>query len=375
MVTLQDLEERVLSAEFVLEVDSVLRPIAQDPRNWEAVRHLLGVVVRDRLDALVGSNDEWFNFAVRASVVEHLTAERVIVERGLEHHPEDVDLLCQYLQFRYGHVSLRSAEETWAVLESLGRERTAPFWRYWVYGATLHGHHLHDRKRALALLDEGLHHVRPADQLNIYRHYRQVLLDGAPGAMDPDADPSLSTHKDLVDAIETRYKEGIDRGIESGYVLAVDIAKLLRERSAREDEEVASTTIGRAIGYLDVADRIYTNDPNHPVWDIYTERATTLMALRRYSDALRIFRSLPGYLMERQPSLETMARYASNMTGELYGRADAIAETDAGAQTSGESGAQQQGMVERLARFESNLQVLNQQMATFLQMAGVHGDD
>jgi hypothetical protein len=92
--------------------------------------------------------------------------------------------LCQFLQFQYGHLSVADAVQTWTELESLGRERTAPYWRYWVHGATLYGRHLHDRQRTLTLLDEGLEQVRPADQLSIYRYYRLVLLDCAPGVAD-----------------------------------------------------------------------------------------------------------------------------------------------------------------------------------------------
>jgi hypothetical protein len=64
-----------------------------------------------------------------------------------------------------------------------------------------------------------------------------------------------------------------------------------------------------------VAEKLYTGNPNHPVWDIYEARARILMAQRRYGDALKMLRSLPR-ARQSEPSLATMLRLASYMTGE-----------------------------------------------------------
>jgi hypothetical protein len=80
--------------------------------------------------------------------------------------------------------------------------------------------------------------------------------------------------------------------------------------------EDADKQLGEVLDLLDVAERTYTEDPNHPLWDIYKEKAITLMAHRRYEDALQIFRSTPEYLFT--DSLRLMAEYAANMTGQEF---------------------------------------------------------
>jgi predicted transcriptional regulator len=78
----------------------------------------------------------------------------------------------------------------------------------------------------------------------------------------------------------------------------------------------ADNVLEEVLELLDVAERTYTENANHPLWEIYEEKAITLMARRRYEDALQIFRSLPGYRLS--DSLQVMAQYAANMTGQEY---------------------------------------------------------
>ncbi len=135
----------------------------------------------------------------------------------------------------------------------------------------------------------------------------------------------MTDHAALVKRVEDRFREGLALGIEDGYVLAVDLAHLLRERSAG-DRERADEILDEALKFLDIAEQTYTNDGNHPLQDIYLERAITLMARRRYADALQIFRSLPDYMLD--DSIRVMARYAANMTGQEFTSADQSGRSD-----------------------------------------------
>jgi hypothetical protein len=142
-----------------------------------------------------------------------------------------------------------------------------------------------------------------------------VLIDGSikPSA---SADTPTSDYEALAERVEEKFREGLRLGIENGYVLAHELARLLRERSAGKSEEDAARVLDEALDLLDLAERIYTRNPNHPIEDIYVEKAVTFMARRRYADALQIFRSLPPYRLDQ--SMTVMAHYAANMTGQKF---------------------------------------------------------
>jgi len=300
--------------QYVEEALTVLQPLARSPETRDVARSLYTELIGGDLAALRGSPSEWFNFATAAAQIDHTTAQCRILEAALEAHPRDVDLLCEWFQFQYAHGSVADATEAWQPIEDLGEEQTAPYWRYWAYRSFFLARYLNDKAQARDFLDRAQQYVPPADLLNIFRHYRAILIDGAVKPAPSAGD--LAEYETLVANVEAKYREGLEKGIEDGYVLATDLAHLLRERSAGKSREKADQILDQALDLLDEAERIYTNNTNHPVSRIYVEKAITLMARRRYADALQIFRSLPAYSLDRDESMKVMRNYAANMTGQ-----------------------------------------------------------
>jgi tetratricopeptide (TPR) repeat protein len=301
-------------ATYVQEVEVVIDTIAASPRTRVIANQFFSEVTEADLARLTGAADEWFNFAMSAARARNYGAYEKILLTALEKHPESVDLYCEWFQFCYGHKSRADAQDAREKLEALGRDNTAGYWRYWCYNAMFESQYLGNKEEAARLLDTALTVVPPAGMLNVYRQYRVVLIDGRER-------PSLSDDKptdpaDLLKRVDEKYKEGLSRGIEDGYVLAIARARLLREQTSGMKPEAADAKLGEVLDLLDVAERTYTDDPNHPLWDIYREKAITLMARRRYEDALQIFKGIPEYLFN--DSLRLMAEYAANMTGQEF---------------------------------------------------------
>lgn len=315
MSGIEDFKEALASANYVAEVNHVLSPLGRSPQTWAIAGKLLNELISGDFTLLRGSANEWFNLATSAGRARNVTAEHRILEEAIKLHPDDVDLRLSLLQLRYTHGTVAQAEEVLKEIEDLGEDRYSPSWRYWAFAATLTARYLNDKYTAVEYLDKGLRRVPPADLLNIYRHYRVVLIDGfaRPSAAGVSA---AEDHAALTAMVEQKFREGLRLGIEDGYVLAVDLARLLRERSAGVEPEEAARILDEALAFLDVAERTYTHDSNHPLEEIYVEKAITLMARRRYADALQILRSLPDYLLD--DSLRVMANYAANMTGQEF---------------------------------------------------------
>jgi len=324
MSDLDESQTSIAAANYVAEINTLVAPLARSPQTRGIARKFFNDLIDTDFSKLNGSPDEWFNLATSAGQCRNVTAEHKILEVAITLHPDDVDLRCAWFQLRFGHGTIADAEEARMQVDELGADITAPFWRYWAYNATFLSRYLNDKKRAVEFLDQALSKVPPADLLNIYRHYRLVLIDGYAGPLDYQ-DPSMTDHAALVKRVEDRFREGLALGIEDGYVLAVDLAHLLRERSAG-DRDRADEILDEALKFLDIAEQTYTNDGNHPLQDIYLERAITLMARRRYADALQIFRSLPDYMLD--DSIRVMARYAANMTGQEFTSADQSGRSD-----------------------------------------------
>jgi hypothetical protein len=303
------------SAKYVDEVLPILRSLTRSPETRELARSLTTELVNGDLPSLLGSPNEWFNLVTYASQIDYTTAERAIFEAAFHSYPHDVDLLCQWFQFHFAHGNIDDAAVIWQQIEALGEEETAPYWRYWVYRATFLANFLNDRTHAVEFLERAENQVVPEGLLNIFRHYRTVLIDGG---VKPSASggESTSDYDALAKTVEKKFREGLRLGIENGYVLASALARLLRERSAGKSENDVDRVLDEALALLDLAERTYTGNPNHPIEDIYVEKAVTFMARRRYADALQIFRSLPSYRLDQ--SMIVMARYAANMTGQKF---------------------------------------------------------
>ncbi len=300
----------------------------------EQARKLFDRLLEEGLDNYTASPDLWHNAAMVAGRVRHRIAQLAFVEAGLREWPDNVDLLCDELQYRHtSHYDIEKAQEIWQRLSEISREVTGPYWRFWVYGAIYHAVELCNPQMGLKLLDEGLKWVKRDGLMDILRSYRRVLVDSTPLEQIEDQEQLVAYHKQGLKILEERYKLGIELGVENGYVLATELARLYQEQAGATPSSPSSTSLGadgqtleqspsakddylkQALKYLDLAERLYTGNPNHAVWEIYEARARILMAQHRYGDALKVLSSLPE-VRQREPSIATMLSLAALMTGE-----------------------------------------------------------
>lgn len=309
--------------------------------NPQRARELFERILEEGLDNYTASPDLWHNAAMVAGRVEHRVAQLALVEAGLREWPDNVDLLCDELQYRHSsHYDIQKAQEIWQRLESMPREVTGPFWRFWVYGAIYHAVELCNPQKGLELLDEGLKWVKRDSLMDILRSYRRVLVDSTPLEQIEDQGQLREYHKRALKILEERYRIGLELGVENGYVLATELARLYQEQAGTElfsnfsgsNEQILERppsakddSLKRALECLDLAERMYTADPNHPIWEIYEARARILMAEHKYGDALKVLSSLP-LTRRREPSIATMLNLAARMTGEKI-EADEQSET------------------------------------------------
>ncbi|WP_322490450.1 hypothetical protein [Chloroflexus sp.] len=310
------IEQRTKSLwSFYLEVDGL------EFSNQQKARERFDQILAEGLGHYTGPPDLWHNTAMTAGRVQHHQAQLAVVEEGLREWPNNVDLLCDALQYRYSsHFDQEQAQRLWQTLASMPREQTGPYWRFWTYGAIYHATTLNDPATALQLLDDGLLFVKRDGLMDILRTYRRVLIDSVPLRKLDSIDQLAAYHQEALDILESRYQMGIQLGIENAYVLAQDLARLYQERAGVAADESSpkenDAYLRKALEYLDLAEKLYTGDPNHQVWSIYVQRVRILMAQHKYGEALKILRSLPERMREGDPSLATMYKLAAYMTGE-----------------------------------------------------------
>lgn len=303
------------------------------------------------LDEYEGAPDVWHNLSIDASRANHEDAELAIITKGLEQWPENVDLLCDAFSLHQSAGSFfdpAMAAHFWHILDSMDRQKTARYWRFWSFGAIYLAKDLYSPSQAVKLLDEGILRV-PRDGLRgVLSTYRAVLSTSAPDS-DPRSDDQI--RQDYVRAFEItekRLRLGIEMGIPSAYVLAIDLAEMYEERAGMmpdatygRSEAVTShmnyqaAYLDRAMQWVDLAEARYTGDSNHPIWRIYIVRARILMAQRKYGDALRYLRSLPPSEREDR-QIQTLIRLAAISTGERLDEIELGGPSgDAGGQGSG----------------------------------------
>lgn len=166
------------------------------------------------------------------------------------------------------------------------RKQTGPCWRFWGYGAIYHATTLNDPATALQLLDDGLLAVKRDGLMDILRTYRRVLIDSVPLRKLDSIDQLAAYQQEAISILESRYRMGIQLGIENAYVLAQDLARLHQERAGVEADESTpnenNAYLRKELAYLDLAEKLYTGDPNHQIWNIYVQRVRILMAQHKY---------------------------------------------------------------------------------------------
>lgn len=294
----------------------------------EIVREIYQAL-NDHIDAYWGPPDIWHNFAILAGRLHMYDEEYRFYISGLHAWRDDVDLLCDLLNEYTGlgnqHYNPGLARKTWQILENLPREITSPYWRFWVFSAIYFARIEGNPAHGVEILDEGLLSVRRDTIQNILRNYRVLLVDQAPGTRIKHLGELDAAQQDLIGRLEQRYTLGIRLGVENGYVLATELARLYQERagtravaSALIDARAAQTAVnedlGKALTYLKLAEALYTGDSRHPIDDIYRIRIHILMAQGHYGEALRILRSMPE-VVESDPSMKIMLRLATLSTG------------------------------------------------------------
>lgn len=278
---------------------------------------------RQMLDELVGEIGQykgapnvWHTMAMVAGRVRNYDARHKLVDAGLNQWPDNVDLLCEQLQSRYNPNSgydPEGARETWSTLITLQKNnprKVNSHWRFWVYGAIFHARELNQPNEALRLLDDGLLHVQRDGLMDIFRTYRRVLIDGAPVDELKSLDDVKAYQEKTFQFLEEKYQMGIEMGVEAAYVLALDLAKLYQEQAERPMQSVDDLSyLEKAFRALDSAEKLYTGNLNHPVWEIYETRIHGYMATQDYESALHLLNSLPRRIKSEQ-SLATLERLA-----------------------------------------------------------------
>lgn len=278
---------------------------------------LLDEAYRD-IDSFTSGPDIWHNTGIIASRVLHLDAELGFVTAGLREWPNDVDLLCDALQlYRTTSYNPDLAADTWKQLQAMDRGVTGPYWRFWVFGAVYLAQDLHDREEGVNLLDQGLRAVKRDGLMDVLRSYRNVLIDTPPSRPYANEEETKERFKDSIALIESRYRLGIDLGIENGYVLALDLAKLSQERAGSQQMMAGKPRdfLREALDYLDLAENMYTGDPNHGIGEIYLRRASIYMAQHRFGDALRLLQSARPQRDFDIDSYTVLRKYAAVSSG------------------------------------------------------------
>jgi hypothetical protein len=278
------------------------------------------------LDEYTAGPDIWFNFAAIAGRVDHDRAQYEVVDAGLREHPNDVDLLCSQFQQFYAksdmYYSAQAAKDRWEYLCKLPIDQSGPAWRFWVYGATYHSLELKDTKTAEELLKRGLSYVRRDSIMDILRAFRGVLLLGPPANLVKFDDLAAEQER-LFNTVESQFLLGVQMGVDNSYVLAMDLAEMYQERAGVTKQSAPSQTnlsekqrnyLDKALEYLALAERLYTADSNHPVYEIYVAQARVLMSLKEYSKVVNILESIPQF-MQRDLSVAAMLKLARRSIG------------------------------------------------------------
>jgi tetratricopeptide (TPR) repeat protein len=263
------------------------------------------------LDEYTAPPDLWHNISMEAARINR-DAELAITQVALQEWPDSVDLLCDELQLRYStHMDMERATEIWRTLDGMDKRITGSYWRFWAYGAIYYAVILKKRSEGLKLLDDGLCWVKRNEVMDILRVYRRILIDSSPEEPIEDV---IAFQQTAMKQLEEKYQLGIQMGVVNSYVLAKDLALLYQEQAGTSNPNSERDYLQKALDALDLAEKLYTADVNHPIHEIYEARVRILMAQKKYSDALKILESLPISEQE-DSSIQTMKTMAEQMLG------------------------------------------------------------
>jgi len=247
-----------------------------------------------------GSPDIWFNFGTDAARVLVSSVEIEAFVEGERQCPQSVELLSAQLQCYYSasHYDTEKAAEIYDKLQKMHISLTGRYWRYWVYSATYCAIILGDRQGGIRLLDQGLLYVQRDELGKILRQYRRILLDAPPPTQLVDgetisAEEVYKDHRTSIDTVIQKYKRALELGVEDGYEIAMQMAKLLQEQVyANSKGQDSRGILQQALEMLDYSEQMFTDSPNFTLAALYTQKTNVLMGLEDYSQALELLISL-----------------------------------------------------------------------------------
>nr|VFJ44549.1 MAG: hypothetical protein BECKFM1743A_GA0114220_1001812 [Candidatus Kentron sp. FM]VFJ53659.1 MAG: hypothetical protein BECKFM1743C_GA0114222_101273 [Candidatus Kentron sp. FM]VFK09879.1 MAG: hypothetical protein BECKFM1743B_GA0114221_101194 [Candidatus Kentron sp. FM] len=289
----------------------------------EAALEMLVEALRDNPQRLEHEDpNSMHNLVMHASKIQHSDIEEQLLGIFIGACPSDVDLQADLLQFYYGNRwDLAGCERQWQILnddEIVNPAEREANWRYWVFGALYHARVKHDIATAQELMRQGLEAVPGRHKSDILRNFENVFIDFAAG--------SLLNHEAVLDAL----KEGVAAGWSGGYTLALKLATLLQQRALTPKDtgsekniepknEKSIDLLRKALDWLSVAESLFTNNPNHPITEIYRARINILMGLEDYRAAIDYMDAFYNHDPEearRDPSLKAQLILACRRAGE-----------------------------------------------------------
>jgi tetratricopeptide (TPR) repeat protein len=256
--------------------------------------------------------DSMHNLVMHAARIERSDIEGQLLRAFADACPGNVDLQADLLQFYYAkRWDPEACERQWEILNS--DELVAPadrktHWRYWMFGALYHARVKHDIATAQELVSRGLEEVPGKYKSDILRNFEDVFIDFATSPL-------------FVQVLEA-LRKGIAAGWPLGYTLALKLATLLQQQAFASGDAKSDENVGRlreALDWLSVAESLFTNDPNHPVTEIYRARVNVLMGLENYREAIdyiEAFYSHDPKAAQRDPSLRAQFILACRRAGE-----------------------------------------------------------
>lgn len=256
--------------------------------------------------------DSMHNIVMHAARIQRSDLEERLMKSFIKAAPGNVDLQADLLQFYYlKRWDLEGCEKQWEILNDddlIDKKDRESNWRYWVFGALYHARVKYDILTAQKLMTQGRKSVIGKSKSDILRNLADVFIDHVDS-------PSF-------DEVTNALRDGISKGESLGYTLATELSRLLQQQafaSGDPKSEDSTKRLREALDWLSVAESTFTNDPNHPVTEIYRARINILMGLENYREAIDYIEAYYNHDLEeakRDPSLKAQFVLACRRAGE-----------------------------------------------------------
>nr|VFJ45981.1 MAG: hypothetical protein BECKDK2373C_GA0170839_101356 [Candidatus Kentron sp. DK] len=305
-----------LEAIISLPLMDVHRRVVRLPNQLtEGALEMLVEALRDNPQRLEHEDpDSMHNLIMHAAKIQRSDIEEQLLGIFIDACPGNVDLQADLLQFYYGkRWNPAGCERQWQILNDdaiVDPAERRKYWRYWVFGALYHARVKNDIAEAQKLMMEGLEAVPGRHKNDILRSFEDVFIDHAGG--------SFLNHDTVLDEL----RKGIKAGWSEGYTLALKLATLLQQRafaSGDTKNEENTKRLREALEWLSVAESIFTNNPNHPITEIYRARINILVGLEDYRAAIDYIDAFYNHnpeVAQGDPSLKAQLILACRRAGE-----------------------------------------------------------